>query len=286
MTEGWVLTFRQSEEASYNLLGTSYNSLVTTSLDVSSSELKLKHQILTTPTPCVSGNLIQYFWNLQGPQTWESIPGLTWQNWVRVGSAGLLWALEMLGNNPRCGREQPLQPRRQVVPRPPWPLVVPSGAHSGDPTSASVPFAWVLLESHQGCIVVGRKLALCPWSYFCSLAPTDGPLQEPLGSGWGLLPGPEHICPQHLSLSQALTVTTGPPGGFVLSHSSRMLGVTERACLQEGAGAGIVSLWNACEDSEIRCGSALCGGLWRAGSGVTWSHARRTQALPPRRYRF
>lgn len=29
------------EEASYNLLGTSYNSLVTTSLDVSSSELKL-----------------------------------------------------------------------------------------------------------------------------------------------------------------------------------------------------------------------------------------------------
>lgn len=93
------------------------------------------------------------------------------------------------------------------------------------PLCLSRPVLGVLSESHQGCVVVGRKLALCPRSCFCSLAPTDGPVQEPLGSGWGLLPGPEHICPQHLSVSQALTVTAGQPGGFAPSHSSRMLSV-------------------------------------------------------------
>ena len=150
----------------------------------------------------------------------------------------------MLATTLGVGEGSP-SPSRQVVPRPPWPLVVPSGARSGDPISASVPFASSPRGPFgiaSGC-VVGRKLALCPRSCFCSLAPTDGPVQEPLGSGWGLLPGPEHICPQHLSVSQALTVTASQPGGFALTVTRRECCVlTERDCFQEGTGAGIVSL--------------------------------------------
>lgn len=117
MTEGWVLTFRQSEEASYNLLGTSYNFLVTTSLDVSSSELKLKHQILTTPPPPT-----MCLWELRScsgqphsvllessrssdlgvdPRIDLTELGACRERWVPLGSGDA-------GNNPRCGWGQPL----------------------------------------------------------------------------------------------------------------------------------------------------------------------------------
>lgn len=139
-----------------------------------------------------------------------------------MGSAGLLWALEMLGNNPRCGREQPLQPRRQVVPRP---SLASGGAKWSTfwrPHLSLCAFAWVLgIASGLHCC--WKEAGPLPLKLLLLLGFPRRPLQEP--QFWlGLLPGPEHICPQHLSLSQALTVTTGPPGGFVLSHSSRMLG--------------------------------------------------------------
>ena len=144
------------------------------------------------------------------------------ERWVPLGSGDA-------GNNPRCGRG--------------WPLTQEAGGAQASLASGGAKWstfwrphlslcAFRVQSSgsfrnriRAGCVVVGRKLALCPRSCFCSLAPTDGPVQEPLGSGWGLLPGPEHICPQHLSVSQALTVTAGQPGGFAPSHSSRMLSV-------------------------------------------------------------
>lgn len=113
---------------------------------MSSSELKLKHQILTTPTPCVSGNLMFRPTSFRTSGIFKVLrPGSQSQDRLdKTGrSCGERWAplgSGDAGNNPRCGRGQPLWPRRQVVPRPPWPLVVPSGALSGDPISASVPF--------------------------------------------------------------------------------------------------------------------------------------------------
>ena len=110
---------------------------------VSSSELKLKHQILTTPTPCVSENLVFRPTSFSTSGIFKVLrPGSQSQDRLdKTGrSCGERWALlgsGDAGNNPRCGRGQPLWPRRHVVP---WPLVVPSGACSGDHISASVPF--------------------------------------------------------------------------------------------------------------------------------------------------
>lgn len=97
------------------MLETSYNFLVTTSLDVSSSELKLKHQILTTPTPCVSGEphscsgqphsvLLESSRSSDlgvDPRIDLTELGACRERWVPLGSGDA-------GNNPRCGRGWPL----------------------------------------------------------------------------------------------------------------------------------------------------------------------------------
>lgn len=200
--------------------------LFTSSSDWSSSELKLKHQILTPPhphPPCLQeldgeANLIRSFWACEvlrtvawSQNTCPAGPGHAVHTGClapldrtgclcRARGAFELWSC---GNSPgEWPRAGPSDPRSRGHPGVLWCLPVPGRVCSGERHSLSLcafqarssASSW----SHAGAAVLchRRSLTLCLGSCSCSSTPDALP---PLGSCWVLVAG----FPRALSKSTA-----------------------------------------------------------------------------------
>lgn len=249
---------------------------------MSSSELKLKHQILTTPHPMCLWEPHSVLLESSRSSDLGVDPRIDLTELgacgEALGSSGL-WrclatTLGVGASSPPAQEAGGAQASlasgdaqvEHILETPPQPLCLSRGS---------------LLESHQGLHCCWKEAGPLPLKLLLLLG-SHGPV--PCRSRWVLAGGSSQALSTsvHSTLSQSgADRDHRPTWGFCSQSLIENVGCSRRLVFREGAGAGIVSLWNDVWRlrDQVRCS------LWWFVTCGEWCHlepCRRTQALPPR----